>query len=139
QPDWMSAIVQYPRIFQGWGMFSPDAPLDDGTVVIDAITVDGRHIDPLTHQAPVFDVLPPRGVYPMQPQWCDYFNRIRLPGNAVYRDQFRSYILRLWALERRPPEDRLMSFDVYWVSRMSPKRGEMDHTPVRKEKVISYP
>jgi len=139
QPEWMRAVIEYPRAYQGWGMFSPDAPTDDGTIVIDALTVDGRHVDPLTHEAPVFDVTPPGGRYPMQPQWCDYFNRIRLPGNGAYRGQFRDYILRLWQMEKRPMNDRLVSFDIYWVTRRSPMPGEKNAGAASKEKVISYP
>jgi predicted DCC family thiol-disulfide oxidoreductase YuxK len=140
QPQWMSDFIWYPRIAQGWGMFAPDAPVDDGNIVIDALTTDGRHIDPITRTTPIMDdVAPPGGKYPMQPQWCDYFNRIRLPGNAVYRAQFRDYLLRLWTMERRPPEDRIVSMDVWWVSHQTVRPGEKVQPPPAKEKVLSYP
>ena len=36
----------YPHIFEGWSLFSPEAPLSDETVCVDAVTRDGRHVDP---------------------------------------------------------------------------------------------
>jgi hypothetical protein len=33
RPDWMTAIVVYPRMFQGWSMFAPSPPRDDGRIV----------------------------------------------------------------------------------------------------------
>ena len=45
-------------------MFSPNPVMDDGTIVVDAITVDGRHVDPFsihvepyTLREPNFDLL----------------------------------------------------------------------------------
>ena len=46
RPEWMVAAVMYPHIFEGWSLFSPEAPLSDETVVVDAVTRDGRHVDP---------------------------------------------------------------------------------------------
>jgi hypothetical protein len=33
---------------QAWSVAPPSPPRDDGTVVVDAITVDGRHVDPFS-------------------------------------------------------------------------------------------
>jgi hypothetical protein len=119
-------------------MFAPDAPTDDGVMVIDGVTPSGRHIDPLTHEAPRFEVLPPRGIYPMQPQWCDYSNRIRLSNNSAYRGGLRDYLLHLSTLENRP-EERLISFEAYWVSRRTPAHDEREMPPVSKERFVSFP
>jgi len=42
----MLAVVQYTHTTEGWSMFSPDAPIYDMMVVVDAVTRDGRHVDP---------------------------------------------------------------------------------------------
>jgi predicted DCC family thiol-disulfide oxidoreductase YuxK len=139
QPDLFAAVVQYGRLFQGWGMFAPDAPVDDGVLVIDATTIDGRHIDPLTGEPPQFLVAPPHGHYPMQQNWCDYSNRIRLPGNSAYRANLRDYLLRRWQLDGRPASERPVSFDVYWVSTHSPAPGDHATPLIVSDRVFSYP
>lgn len=139
QPALFTAMIQYPRIFEGWEMFSPDVPMDDGTMVVDGVTAEGRHLDPLTGVEPRFEVVPPRGEYPMQPQWCDYGNRIRLDGNAAYRLNFREYLMRIWQLEGRPPSERLVKLDAYWVWRRSPAPGETTMPPVSKAAFLTFP
>ena len=46
RPDWMVAATMYPNLRQNWGLFAPDAPLDEQTVLFDAVTREGRHVDP---------------------------------------------------------------------------------------------
>src|SRR6185503_20318300 len=46
QPKFMEATIVYFRIFQGWGMFAPNPITDDGSLTVDAWTIDGRHVDP---------------------------------------------------------------------------------------------
>lgn len=112
RPEWISAMVEYPRLFQGWMMFAPEPPKDDGTLVVDAVTSSGRHVDPFTGAAPRFELYPDNG-YGMSQQLCDYFNRIRQERNERYRDGLRDWILR-WG-QGLAPAERLRSFDVYWI------------------------
>jgi predicted DCC family thiol-disulfide oxidoreductase YuxK len=139
QPLWMEAVVQYPRLFQGWGMFAPDAPTDDGNLVIDGVTAEGQHFDPVADGPPRLDVGPPGGRYPMQQNWCDYANRIRLPGNAHHRPGLRDWLLREWRLAGRPERTRLVSFDVYWLHRRSPAPGEAEPPPTERERLLTFP
>ncbi len=46
RPEWMAEAVMYPRLYENWGMFSPDGPRFDEMMVVDAVTEDGRHVDP---------------------------------------------------------------------------------------------
>src|SRR5262249_27569127 len=85
QPEPMRLLAHKLRFLQGWFMFSPNPVMDDGTIVVDAITVDGRHIDPFTRKEPDFDLLHSKSLKYNQ-MWCDYYNRIHLPGNTGYRD-----------------------------------------------------
>ncbi len=55
RPEWMETLVETPRIFQGWGMFAPEPPYEDGHLVVDGRTEDGRKRDPFTGREPVFD------------------------------------------------------------------------------------
>lgn len=120
-PKVMLATLIYPRMFQGWGMFAPNPITDDGVLTIDAITVDGRHVDPLTGAPPVLDLTVVKGMGLGQiPQ--DYANRIRLDRNKVYRQGLKEYLQR-WHLETGSPNDELVAFDAYWVRAQCPPLG----------------
>ena len=134
QPPALQAVVEYGRLFQGWKMFAPDAPRDNGVLVVDALTTTGEHVDPLTGEAPRFEVAPPGGRYPMQQSWCDYTNRIRERGYAEYRPMLRDYILRA-----RPGGARIRSFDVWWVWQVTPPPGQQWATDIKRDRVFSYP
>ena len=45
-PRPVAAAVSYLGLFQGWSMFAPEAPMTDFNLMVDAVTVDGRHVDP---------------------------------------------------------------------------------------------
>lgn len=128
RPTWLSRIVEYPRLFQGWGMFAPEPPYDDGHLVVDGRTRDGRKLDPLTGREPDFDPFTREG-WGLDQLWCDYENRIRLPHLAHHRQHLRSYLLKLHDY-RDSPEDELTAFEVWWVGDKSPppgqERGEPD-------------
>jgi hypothetical protein len=118
----MQATIGYPRLYQGWGMFAPNPITDDGSITIDARTIDGRKIDPFTGKEPDLDLTDSDGLGLGQiPQ--DYFNRIRLDRNVAYRQGFQEY-LRAWHLRTGKPEDELVAFDVYWVRCQCPPIGQ---------------
>lgn len=143
QPSFFGTLIDKLRFQQGWYMFSPGPVMEDGTIVVDALTVDGRHVDPFslhvepyTLRAPDFDLLQARSLRTNQ-LWGDYFNRIHLPGYAGYRDAMRDYML---ALPRRTghPEDAIVSGDVYWVTDQNPRWGETASYNLQKNKLFSF-
>jgi hypothetical protein len=131
QPRLMEATIGYPRMYQGWGMFAPNPITDDGVLAIDAVTLDGRHVDPFTGQAPDLDLTDARGAG-LNQIWQDYFNRIRLDRNKVFRQGLKEYLLR-WHVETGRPEDELVAFDVYWVRDQCPPPGQ--DRPYKNEKI----
>ncbi len=123
-PSVVTATIGYPRVYQGWGMFAPNPITDDGSIVVDGRTIDGRRIDPFTGKEPELDLTKAQGLGLGQiPQ--DYFNRIRLDRNTVYRQGLQEY-LRAWHLRTGRPEDELVAFDVYWVRDQCPPPGKSD-------------
>lgn len=117
QPPLLASIAQYPRFFQGWSMFAPIPPNDDGKIVVDAITADGRHIDPLTGGGPVDFTLPGERQGMLMTQfWYELHDRLRRDANARYRDHFRDWVLNWHTIYRRP-QDRIVSFKAHWVWR----------------------
>jgi len=136
QPQWMAEVVAYPRIFQGWSMFAPEPPYEDGHLVVDARTQDGRKLDPLTGKPPDFDPYAPNG-WGLSQLWCDYENRIRFASNAGNRQYLRDYLLNLYRYEGRA-QDRLVAFDVWWVQDKSPPPGQKRGQPLPPLDLLSY-
>ncbi|MGK3988357.1 hypothetical protein WME99_35270 [Sorangium sp. So ce136] len=137
QPKLVQATIVYPRLLQGWGMFAPNPITEDGSISVDAITVDGRHVDPFTGLPPDLDLSDARGLGLGQIQQ-DYFNRIRLDRNKAFRRPgLQDYLLRYPERTGRP-EDEIVAFDVYWVRDQCPKPGES--APYKNEAVpiLSY-
>jgi hypothetical protein len=121
KPALLAAIVDYPRLQQGWSMFAPDAPETDGTVVVDGVTADRHHIDPFTGKRPDLDA-PLHGPWYVGTLFQDYFGRV--PDWPDYQPELRKYLMSWQELEGRPRGDRLVSLTAYWVSSEAPLPGE---------------
>lgn len=121
-PDFMAATITYPRLFQGWGMFAPNPIVEDGILVVDGYTVDGRRLDPLTGGDPLLSIQDLRGAGLSQLRQ-DYGNRIRSDRNQPYREGLKDYLQR-WHLSTGRPQDELIAFDVYWVRDKCPEPGK---------------
>ena len=137
-PKILEPIVLYPRLLQGWSMFA-QAPRDDGTIVVDAVTQDGRHIDIFTGKEPDFEA-PLHGPWYQSQLFCDYFLKIHFDGNKGYREDLKKYISNWQRIEGRPAADKIVSFDVYWVSCNSPsypyKSGDLPYN-IKKTLIAS--
>jgi predicted DCC family thiol-disulfide oxidoreductase YuxK len=136
RPEWMTEIIGYTRMLEGWGMFAPEPPYDDGRLVVDGRTVDGRKWDPFTKDEPVFDPESPRG-WGHDQLWCDYSNHIRWPHNQGRRQFLRQYLINQHRFSRRP-QDQLVAFDVWWIHDKSPKPGQKHGVTLAPEKLVSY-
>jgi predicted DCC family thiol-disulfide oxidoreductase YuxK len=132
----LAPVVGYLRMYQGWSMFAPDAPRDDGTIVVDGETVDGRHLDPFTGKPPDFEA-PLHGPWYQSQFFCDYFLKIHFDGNRGYREEFKKYLVNWHRIEGRPSKDRIRFFRVYWVSNTSPPRGSRTPFNIRKTLLFS--
>lgn len=125
---WEHSYKPYLRGMQGWSMFAPNAPEEDGTLVIDAVTKSGRHVDPFTGATPDFEQVR-RGGVPHSIAVSDYLLSMRDAKNKRYRHDLRRY------LRRYSPSDPIVSAEVWWVSHKSPKRGVYTPGPLRKEQL----
>ena len=124
QPEWMRASVMIFRLNQGWRMFAPNAPRDDAWIVIDAVTEDGRRVDPLNEVAanyadPELRDIPPYLGYNYY--WCDYVARIK--GFRPYHSGLTDWIYRYH--ERTGNDaDRIVQFTAYQITHVPPAPGE---------------
>ncbi len=135
RPAWMTAVIGYPRLFQGWSMFAPAPPLDDVAIVVDGRTKDGRHFDPLTGAAPSFDVQV-RAAHSRNCEWY-YFER------HLSEDRFKPYLggVRDFLKNHHEitghPDDQLTAFDVWSVSQPIALPGAPQPNSI-KTKLISF-
>jgi hypothetical protein len=135
-PEPMKVLSLRLRFLQGWFMFSPNPVMDDGTIVADCVTVDGRHIDPFYLGAPNYDLKNAKSFLYNQ-IWSDYFNRMHLSQNRSYRDAMVDYMRRL--PERTGnPNDQVVSGEVYWIKDMNPKWGTRESYNQQKELLFSF-
>ena len=127
QPTEMRTLSHKMRYLQGWFMFSPNPVMDDGVIVTDAITVDGRRIDPFSLEAlhsekllpPNFDLLNAKS-FGYNQIWSDYYNRMHMGGNTAFRKPMKEYIFRLQERTGNQ-EDTVVKGAVYWVHDMNPR------------------
>lgn len=133
-------LAEYPRLMQGWSMFAPVPPLDEGTMVVDAVTADGRHVDPLRNGGPVDFSMPDvdHGLLVSQ-FWYEFADRIRREGNARFREYFRNWVLDSHRIDGRGERDRIVSFEAYWVSRPTQPPFQKRRRPTSKIRFMSYP
>jgi hypothetical protein len=108
-------------------MFAPEPPYEDGRMVVDGRTEDGRKVDPFTGAEPDFDPETSVGWGHSQ-LWCDYHLKMYFARYAANRQHLKEY-LQNWHLRTGRPRDRLVAFDVWWVSDKSPGPGEAHGKP----------
>ena len=135
QPAPLLAVVDTFRLYQGWRMFAPEPPYEDGKMVVDARTADGRKVDPLTGQAPDFNPQTHVG-WGHDQFWCDYHLKMSFARYAPYRQHLKEYLER-WPQRTGHSEDRLVAFDVWWISDKSPPPGTLQVVPLKPIKLLS--
>jgi predicted DCC family thiol-disulfide oxidoreductase YuxK len=135
QPSALLAIVDTFRLYQGWRMFAPEPPYEDGRMVVDARTVDGRKIDPLTGKEPDFNTETSEG-WGHNQFWCDYHLKMYFSRYAAYRQHLKEYLER-YPQRTGKPDDRLAAFDVWWVWDKSPPPGAAHGEPQKPVKIVS--
>jgi predicted DCC family thiol-disulfide oxidoreductase YuxK len=131
---WMKHIVDRFRLLEGWGMFAPEPPYDDGHLVVDGRTQDGRKLDPFTGAAPEFNPEAPHG-WGHEQFFCDYNNHLRFPFYAQHRNFLKDYLVHWHEYEDRP-QDKLVAFEVWWVQDKSPKPGQTKGEPLPPQKLV---
>jgi hypothetical protein len=135
-PAALSALGDYPRLFQTWSMFAPDAPLVDSHVFVDAITKDGRHIDPLNAVGSRVATTPLSAIperLGLDELFCDY--GFGIATHTAFHGALRDWIFR-HAERTGDPRDRIESFTVWTIEDTSPPPGENEPTAVRLRVVL---
>ncbi|MDP1918588.1 MAG: HTTM domain-containing protein [Myxococcales bacterium] len=130
RPDWMTDIINYLQVPQGWSMFAPDVPKQDTRLVVDATLADGTHVDPLTGAPPDFETLE-HGPWFMNQHWCEV--HARMPNWRHHWRNFREYLYRRPRALGWPVEKNVVAIQVFKVSGDMPAPGSTTPTNVKKE------
>jgi hypothetical protein len=139
QPRWMHAAASYLQTFQGWAMYAPDPPTSDLDIVVDAVTRDGRHVDPFNEAASPAERHPGKRIPARLGQDVFFFAYVlRLPWTPDYYQAFQEWILNYPRRTGRA-EDSVVSFETFLIEQDSPPPGE--HTPKnpRSRTLFKYP
>jgi hypothetical protein len=140
-PPFARSIIDSTRMFQGWRMFAPEAPFEDFAITVDAITADGRHVDPYNEVASPHH---PRVLHdiPTRLGQDQYFTSYSL---FLPNDNFKGYhhILQSWVLDypKRTghANDRIVSFTVKQIIDTSPPPGQTQPSNIRVRELFRYP
>ncbi|HEY0468800.1 MAG TPA: hypothetical protein VGC79_31620, partial [Polyangiaceae bacterium] len=141
QPRWAKAVIEYPRILQGWRMFASEPSRVDSMIYVDAITARGEHVDPYNQVAS--DQPGPAGtIVPRHMGQSQFFvmysERIPYDGYAVYRQAFSEWLIAYPERTGRA-DDCLMSYDVYLVTDRTPEPGSgAQPAPLNRQRFMSY-
>jgi hypothetical protein len=140
QPAWAKAIIEYPRILQGWRMFASEPPRNDSMIYVEATTATGARVDPYNEVAS--DQPYPAGtVVPTHMGQSQYFvmysERISNVSYTAYRQAFSEWLVAYPERTGRA-EDCLLSYEVYLVTDQSPPIGERDPKPLDRKSFMSY-
>ena len=137
QPQWIRATVMTFRLNQGWKMFAANAPRHDMWLVFDAVTADGRHLDPFNQVASRYADPSLRTVPPYLGQnyyWCDY--TVRIKGYRRYHKALSDWIFSHHERTGNA-DDRVVSFRVYEVSQFPPGPWEDEPRDVKAKVILS--
>lgn len=135
QPVVFQRVIDFFRLYQGWRMFAPEPPYEDGRLVVDGRTADGRKIDPLTGEEPDFNPETSVGWGHSQ-LWCDYHLKMYFARYAANRQHLKEWVERYHERTGRP-SDRLVAFDVWWVNDKSPPPGATHGEPQKPVQLLS--
>ena len=134
----VSAAVTALQLFQGWSMFAPDAPRSDANVIVEAVTEEGRQVDPLNAEASRYPI--PGAYIPARlgQNWlfCDYIARIA--AHPEYHEALRQWILR-YPERTGHAGDRITTFRVYLVEDDSPRPGASEPRNLRTRLLLAHP
>ena len=112
-PRWARSFVTYGRFYQNWRLFSPEAPYDDGWMILETRLKDGRVLDMRTGLPPDYQVPNYRNR-----SWGFYEARwgFRLKREKNLWPLFINWAKRPVRHLRLGPKDRIEEINFYWVS-----------------------
>lgn len=114
-PVWMRNLTTVLRLDQGWGVFAPFPPKDDGWHIIVGHLRNGQIVDLFLNGRPVSFAKPANvaRIYDGE-RWRRYLFNILYPNNASYRLYYGNYLCRMWNRKHFYQEE-LLSLDMIYM------------------------
>lgn len=122
RPEWMTDLINYWQVPQGWSMFAPDVPRQNTRLVVDATLADGTHVDPLTGAPPDFE--PFDRAWFMNQHWCEV--HARMPNWRHHWRNFKDYLYRRPNALGWGPQRQIVRLEVYQVTADMPLPGMLN-------------
>ena len=120
---------------------TPPSPQNRDHLDVDAVTRDGRHVDPYNEIGSRVADIPIQRV----PVWLHHsplflacYFTLRLPDAGVFHQAFLDWILR-YPDRTGNPNDAITKFDAYVVEQRSPKPGELEPTNAHQRRFLQWP
>ncbi len=138
-PPIVAQTTTYLQMLQAWLLFAPDAPLTDTAVAVDALTVDGRHVDPLNEALSpghpwLGASIPPRlGQSALASAYM-----LRIPYHPEYFSALGDWILRYPDRTGRAA-DQIVSFEISALEHDNPPPGRRQPSSTRTQPLYRYP
>lgn len=135
RPRLVAAILESTQLVHDWQLFAPHPSIDDGWWVVDAVTVSGRRLDPLTGAPPTFakpeDLARRHDVW-----WRKVLYRLWLVDFADHRLELARWITRRH--RRSHPYDPLDNFRFYYVEERTRLGERPEALPPRRVLLWSH-
>lgn len=110
------------RLDQRWNMFAPAVLKDDGWIVTDAVTKDGKHIDIYRNGERVYFEKPANVLkYIRDDRWRKYQENLMFSDNSFMRDYYCRYLVREWNASHSYEE--VDSVSAWFVHELTPPPG----------------
>jgi predicted DCC family thiol-disulfide oxidoreductase YuxK len=141
QPEWLQMLVDYPRLHQGWRMFTPEGPPQEFMLAVEAVTEDGRLVDPFNEVASRyagarFERIPERlGFDQFFSNYSEYYARNDL---RAYQPALVQWILA-YPQRTQNPGDEIVRFEVVKLSDISPAPEKLRATNLNRSVLFRYP
>ncbi|MFP8880424.1 MAG: DCC1-like thiol-disulfide oxidoreductase family protein [Myxococcota bacterium] len=141
QPEWLQMLVDYPRLHQGWLMFTPEGPPQEFMLAVEAVTEAGRHVDPFNevasrHSVARFERIPVRlGFDQFFSNYSQYYARSDL---RAYQPALVRWILA-YPQRTQNPDDRIVRFELIKIADISPAVGKRSATNLSRIVLLRYP
>jgi hypothetical protein len=117
-------------------MFAPQPPTDDGRVMVEGWTAEGKPWDPLNQEPSTFD-LNPYGGFGMNQLWGDFHRRIFEQRFSSYWPGLREYFLRYHEIVERP-ELEMSGFVVWHLTEQLRLPWQAPPPPPQKNRLFSW-
>jgi hypothetical protein len=113
----LESIAWWSRSTARWSVLAPEPPAQEGGLVVDAQTKDGRKLDLMTGLEPATSLDRP---FALGALWAAYLDKVHRDEYRPYQQGLQTYFARRgprYEPPDEPPNARLFGVDGYWIEK----------------------